>query len=262
MTNDTSKIKLSILMPVRNEGVNIGIMLKILRAVIEVPHEILIVYDSPDDDSVPVVRRLQPEYSHVKLVHNTLGRGIPNAIRAGVDAARGECILVFAVDEIGPVLAIDDMIALMDEGCDLVSCTRYAHGGRRLGGSFIEGILSRYGNRIFRILSGSDFTDATTGIKMFRKTIFDRISLEAKPVGWAIAFELAIKAQDAGMKFGEVPIVSIDRLYGGKSTFSLLPWFKEYLKWFLWGVKHLHSSTNKQKVIVRLPSNIAQTKNK
>jgi len=43
-------------------------------------------------------------------------------------------ILIFAADEVGPVLAIEDMIALIREGCDFVSCTRYAHGGRRLGG--------------------------------------------------------------------------------------------------------------------------------
>jgi dolichol-phosphate mannosyltransferase len=258
MTADTAKAKLSILMPVRNEGVNIGIMLKILRAVVEIPHEILIVYDSPEDDSIPVVRKLQPNYPYVRLVFNDLGRGVVNAIKAGIKASKGEFILIFAVDEVGPVMAIDDMIALMDEGCDLVSCTRYAHGGRRLGGSFIGSFLSSLGNRAFNTLSGSVFTDSTTGIKMFRKSIFDRITLESRPVGWAVVFELAIKAQIEGFKLGEVPIISIDRLYGGKSTFSLGPWFKEYLRWFLWGTKHLHNSKKRQKPVIRIPSNFAE----
>lgn len=247
-----SKIKLSILMPVRNEGINIEIMLKILRAVVEVPYEILIVYDMVDDNSIPVVKKLQPTYKNVHLIHNTLGRGVANAIKSGLKASKGDYILIFAVDEVGPVLAIEDMIALMDQGCSLVSCTRYAHGGRRLGGSLIERVLSRLGNKVFRLLSGSVFTDSTTGLKMFRKSIFDKIKLEAKPVGWAVVFELAIKAQASGLKLGEVPIVSIDRLYGGQSTFSLGPWFKEYLKWFFWGVNHLHTSKIK-KPTVRIP---------
>ncbi|MBI3318968.1 MAG: glycosyltransferase, partial [Candidatus Omnitrophica bacterium] len=50
---------LTILMPVRNEGVNLPVVLKILSAVVEVPHEILVVYDEPDDDSIPVVQSLQ-----------------------------------------------------------------------------------------------------------------------------------------------------------------------------------------------------------
>ena len=252
MKKQKSKPKLSILMPVRNEGVNIEIILKILHAIIEIPNEILIVYDTIDDDSVPVVKSLQPKYKNVKLVLNTLGRGVANAIKAGVNASKGEYILIFAVDEVGPVLAIEDMIALLDQGCGLVSCTRYAHGGRRLGGSWIGGFLSRTGNRLFSLLSGSAFTDSTTGIKMFRKSIFNKITLESKPVGWAVVFELAIKIQAAGVKLGEVPIVSIDRLYGGQSTFSLGPWFKEYLKWFLWGVRHLHGAKIK-KPIVKIP---------
>ena len=83
-------------------------------------------------------------------MHNTRGRGILNALRAGVEAAQGKYVLIFAADEVGPVLAIDDMIALMDAGCEFVSCTRYAHGGRRLGGSWIGGVLSRLANRLFR----------------------------------------------------------------------------------------------------------------
>jgi dolichol-phosphate mannosyltransferase len=246
-------MKLSIVMPVRNEGANIEIMLKILHAVVDVPHEILIVYDFPDDNSVPVVKKLLKKFSNIKLVHNNLGKGVANAIRSGVKNAKGEYILLFAVDDVGPVLGIKDMIKLMDDGCGLVSCSRYAHGGRRLGGSFIGGKLSRIGNRVFHLIAGSIFTDSTTGIKMFRKSLFDKIKLEAKPVGWAVVFELAIKAQAQNLKLGEVPIVSIDRLYGGKSTFSLGPWFKEYLRWFFFGIKHLHTS-KKSKLRVRIPS--------
>jgi len=223
---------------------------------VEVPHEILIVHDTTDDTSIEPTKKMQKIFPNVKLVHNTLGKGVANAIRAGVNVSQGEYILLFAVDEIGPVTAIPDMVALMDEGCDLVSCTRYAHGGRRLGGSFIESFLSKMGNRVFRFLSGSVFSDCTTGIKMFRKSIFKTITLEAKPVGWAVVFELGIKAQLAGFKLGEVPIISLDRVYGGQSTFKLGPWFKEYLHWFLWGAKRLHHA-KKPQVKIRIPSTIS-----
>ena len=63
-----------------------------------------------------------------------IGRGVAGAITSGVQAASGERILIFAADEVGPVLAIEDMMRLMDDGSEFVSVTRYAHGGRRLGG--------------------------------------------------------------------------------------------------------------------------------
>ena len=82
-------------------------------------------------------------------------------------------MLIFAADEIGPVFIIRDMLALMEEGCDLVSCTRYAHGGGRLGGSLLGRTLSTTANFLFRRLTRSSLSDLTTGIKMFRCERFD-----------------------------------------------------------------------------------------
>jgi len=248
-------ITLSILLPVRNEGINLKLMLRILRAVTEESHEVIVIHDTPDDNSVPVVQEIQKSYPELHLVHNVLGPGVVNAIRVGVEAAKGKYVLIFAADEVGPVLAIDDMLALMKEGCDFVSCTRYAHGGRRLGGSVIGGVLSRSANWFFRRLSGSPFSDATTGIKMFRREIFPQLNIECRPVGWAVTFEMAIKAQHAGLRLGEVPIVSIDRLYGGESTFRLGAWVTEYARWFFWGLLRSWGDTGKKndRITVRIP---------
>jgi len=245
-------VTLSILLPVRNEGINLRIMVKLLKAVVEVPHEILIVYDFPEDDSIPVIRGMQNDYANLHLVHNEKGRGVVNAIRAGVDAAVGDYVLIFAADEVGPLLAIEDMVVLMQEGCDMVSCSRYAHGGRRLGGSLVGGALSRIANRLFHRIAGCVLSDATTGIKLFRRSMFSTLDLEARPVGWAVTFEIAMKAQFAGWKLGEVPVISIDRLYGGESTFRLGPWTGEYLRWFLWGCKHLRRVPPSERPVVRV----------
>jgi dolichol-phosphate mannosyltransferase len=244
---------LTVLMPVRNEGINLPIMLRMLRAIVDVPYEVLVVHDSPDDETLGAISEAGPGQP-VRSVHNTLGAGVVNAIRAGAAAATGRYVLVFAADEVGPVLAIEDMLALMEQGCEFVSCTRYAHGGRRLGGSLVGGVLSRAANRLFHWMAGSVLTDCTTGIKMFRRDQFGRLGLESRPVGWAVAFEMAIKAQLLGLRLGEVPIVSIDRLYGGKSTFRLGPWTNEYFRWFAWGLWHMRAARRTgARVLVRVP---------
>jgi dolichol-phosphate mannosyltransferase len=254
-------IVLSILLPVRNEGINLRIMVKLLKAVVEVPHELLIVYDFPEDDSIEVIREMQKHWTNLRLVHNQRGRGVVNAIQSGVEAAVGDYVLLFAADEVGPLLAIEDMLVLMQEGCDIVSCSRYAHGGRRLGGSLIGGVLSRSANRLFHWLAGCALSDATTGIKLFRRSLFSSLRLEANPVGWAVTFEMAMKAQFAGWKLGEVPVISIDRLYGGKSTFRLGPWTLEYLRWFIWGCRHLRRipKSKRPKVHIRAASAFPST---
>lgn len=242
---------LTILLPVRNEGLNLRIMIKILGAVLEVPYEIVVICDSPDDESIPVVKEMQQVHSQVRLVINSIGRGVINAIKAGVQEAQGKYVLIFAADEVGPVLAIRNMLDLAEAGCDFVSCTRYAYGGRRLGGSRLGGALSRMANWLFCHLSGCAFTDATTGIKLFEKSAFEKLDLQANPVGWAVAFEMSIKAQMVGLKLGEVPITSIDRLYGGESTFRPGSWIKEYWRWFWWGTKELRHTPSPRSIVMR-----------
>mgnify|MGYP001591083900 CR=1 FL=1 len=250
------KIKLSIVIPVLNEGVNLKILLPILESVVETPHEVLVVYDIDNDDSIPVVKSMQKKYSNLRLVNNTLGRGVINAIKAGVNNASGEYALTIAADDIGPLLAIEDMASLMDQGMDLVNATRYAHGGKNIGGVFISRLLSTTANKMFHLLSGSALTDPTFGVKMFKRQKFNELNLESNPVGWAVAFEFAIKAQAAGWKLGEVPLISLNRMYGeGKSSFRM-KWAREYSKWFLWGMKNLLFSGKKSKVIVRIPEKI------
>ena len=245
-------IALTVLLPVRNETMNLRVMLRILQAVLVVPHEIIVIFDHPDDASAPIVAEMQTVYPQVRSLLNMVGRGVAFAVRAGVEASRGERILIFAADEVGPVLAIDDMMSLMDEGVEFVSATRYAHGGRRLGGSVIGRVLSRAANQMLFALSGTGLTDSTTGIKMFRRSDFGRLSQDSKSVGWAVAFEMAINAHLHGLRLGEVPIISIDRLFGGRSSFQLVPWVIGYFGYFATGISRLPRA-KRPKVAVRIP---------
>lgn len=245
-------LDLTVLLPVRNETMNLRVMLRILRAVLVMPHEVIVIFDSETDTSLPVVEDVRLSYPQVRPLLNTLGRGVAGAITAGVDAARGNRILIFAADEVGPVLAIDDMVGLMDGGAEFVSVTRYAHGGRRLGGSVVGQFLSRSANWLLGVVCDIGLTDATTGIKMFRRADFGRLTRGTSSVGWSIAFEMAINARLIGLKLGEVPTISIDRLFGGKSSFKLIPWVIGYLGYFTMALRRLPRG-EKTPVEIRIP---------
>jgi dolichol-phosphate mannosyltransferase len=232
-----AKLKLSIVMPVRNEGVNLSIMLKIIKALVDVPYEVLIVYDTPDDDSIKVAEKLQKVDKAIRPLHNQLGRGVINAVRSGVAAAKSEYIFILPADDIGPVSSINKMVELMDRGYDMINLTRYSKGGTVMGGAWSKLFLSWLANKLFRVFAGSSLTDTTYGVKMFRKSMFGRLRLTAKPVGWAFAFEMGMKAQLVGFRIKEIPAISINRFYAGQSTFTLKAWIFEYIRWFLWGLK-------------------------
>ena len=121
---------------------------------------------------------------------------------------------------------------LINNNLDFLSGTRYSKGGARLGGSLIGSIFSRIANVLFKLITRIPLSDCTTGIKMM-KTVWESIELESKPIGWAYAFELSIKAYLKGFKIDEYPLKSVDRLFGGSTTFKFGPWLKEYLKWLI-----------------------------
>lgn len=234
-------VKLSILLPVRNEGVNLKMALRILKATIDVPHELLVIYDSLDDNSIPIIESMRRHYPQIKPVHNTLGKGVTRALRAGIQQAQGDYIFILSADDMGPVLTVEDMVALMDQGYDVVSSTRYSQGGRVLGGAVTGRLLSRMANNFFYFLFDTKLTDATVSMKMYRRSIFEKIKLEST-VGWSVSFELAIKSHLNNLKITEVPIISINRFYGGTSSFRLWSWVAAYTRLFLWGAKNLHAN--------------------
>ena len=152
-----SKKELSIILPVKNEKESLPIMIKILKLSLDFSYEVIIVHDDLDDNTNPEAHKLQEQFKEMKisLIHNDYGRGIINAVKKGVESSKYDIILVTVADEIFPIVSIPKMLDLiLINDCDLVSGTRYIKGGKTLGGSIVERILSRIANKTFRLLTG------------------------------------------------------------------------------------------------------------
>ena len=92
------KPEVSVVIPVYNEGEAIMPCLdRILRAV-TLPCEVLVVYDMPEDTTVPYIEKASLADSRVRGVLNTYGRGPANAIRFGFDEARSPVTVVTMAD--------------------------------------------------------------------------------------------------------------------------------------------------------------------
>ena len=239
--------KLSIILPVYNEKESLEFMVKILTHSLDFEHEILIIYDTPNDLSISIAKKLEKDFSNVKSVHNDIAKGVKYAIQKGLSIAKFDTILITAVDEIFPILEINKMLEKMiAENYDLISGTRYRLGGKRLGGSMFGRILSVSANYSFRLITKFPLSDSTTGIKMIKKSCLKKINLTFDSVGWSCAFEISIRAFLQNFKIGEVPLKSVDRLFGGTSTFRAGPWIKEYLKLYLWGFFEIYKKKIKR----------------
>src|ERR1700730_18735680 len=104
---------LSVVVPVYNEGENV---VPTLRGIIERCHtrplEVLVVHDFDEDTTVPVVERMRAEFPELQLHRNRIGRGVLNAIKSGLAAARAPYVPVTVGDGSDDAREIDSVYAL------------------------------------------------------------------------------------------------------------------------------------------------------
>ena len=221
-------------MPVRNEGPNIARALAELYEKVPAEKRVLIVYDSEDDDTLPVVRGLA--YPGLTLVRNTLGRGLLNAIRSGFAAATAEVVIVTMADLSDDVAVANEMVRLIEEQkADVVCASRYMRGGKQIGGPWLKSLLSRTAGMSLH-LAGFPTHDATNAFRAYRRTVLERFPIESSG-GFEYSLELTAKAHAAGYKVVEVPAVWRDRV-AGETAFRLWAWLPRYLRWYWFALTH------------------------
>jgi dolichol-phosphate mannosyltransferase len=230
-----TKDLLSIIAPVKDEKDNIEWTVKNIRKIVKPNYEILIIYDSKDDSTLPVVKKLMKKDKRIFLKRNKKGRGVLNAIKTGFEEAKGNILVMMAVDRTDDPKTINTMHKKIIEGYDMVCPTRYSIGGKVEGKISIKSLLSRISGISTPVLLGIPTSDLTYSYKMFKKEILEDIKIESKG-GFEFAEELLIKAHFAGYKITQVPTYWVDRKYG-KSKFLLKAWLPRYLYWYFWGIR-------------------------
>lgn len=223
------------IVPVYNEGANIAAALAELYGTVKRPKRVLIVYDFDGDDTVPVVRELVPHYPGLSLVRNSLGKGVINAIRAGVEAAESDVVIVSMADLSDDLGVVDEMVRLIrDKGYDIVCASRYMRGGRQIGGPALKRLLSRIAGTSLYWLGGLPIHDATNAFRAYRLSVLQKIPIESSG-GFEYSLEITAKAHIAGHRVTEVPATWRDRT-AGQSRFRLAKWLPHYLRWYVYAL--------------------------
>jgi glycosyltransferase involved in cell wall biosynthesis len=227
--------EIEFIVPVYNEGANIASALAELYATVARPKRVLIVYDFDEDDTVPVVRELAPSYPGLELVRNTFGKGVINAIRAGVEAARSDLVIVSMADLSDDLRVVEDMVRLIrDDGYDIVCASRYMRGGRQVGGPLLKRTLSRVAGVSLYWLGALPTHDATNAFRAYRLSVIREIPIESSG-GFEYSLEVTAKAHVCGHRVTEVPSTWRDRS-AGQSRFRLIKWLPHYLKWYVYAL--------------------------
>ncbi len=226
---------INILIPVFNEGENIGLTLAEIGSKVKTPHRILIIYDFDEDNTLPVVREWMSTNREIVLLKNKYGRGALSAIKTGFECVEEGPILVTMADLSDDLSQADPMFKKINEGFDIVCGSRYMKGGAQHGGPWLKKLLSRTAGISLHGLTGLPTHDVTNSFKMYTKRVLNDIEIESQG-GFEIGMEIVIKAFQKGYKITEVPSQWRNR-QKGKTRFKFWKWLPKYIKWYLFAIQ-------------------------
>jgi dolichol-phosphate mannosyltransferase len=222
--------RVSVVIPVYNEGdAIIPIIERILESV-SLPCEILIVFDSEDDTTRPVAESLSSQHKNIRPLLNTYGRGPAFAIRYGIDSATAPVAVVTMADGCDDPAQIDVLTRLVERGVVVAAASRYARGGQQVGGPFLKGFLSRMAGLSLYWIARVGTRDATNSFKAYNVSFARQVHIESDK-GFEIGIELVAKARRYRQPIAEVPTIWLDRAFG-TSNFKLWAWLPRYLHWY------------------------------
>src|SRR5438270_11901739 len=170
----------------------------------------------------------------VRLHRNGIGRGVLNAIKSGLEAARAPYVLVTMGDGSDDAGDIDAMYELARGGADVVAGSRYMRGGRQVGGPLLKRSMSRAAGLSLHWLGGLPVHDSTSNFRLYSHRLLNQVTIESLG-GFELGLELTVKAYRLGMRVAEVPTTWRDRT-AGQSRFKLLEWLPRYLHWYWLGM--------------------------
>ena len=222
--------RVSIVVPVYNEGDEITVFLDRVVESVTLPFELLAVYDTPEDTTAPALEKYAAEVPEVRPTLNTYGRGPANAIRYGIDHARADVVVVTMADGSDDPRQIDELTRLVERGVVVAAASRYMPGGRQVGGPFLKSLLSRLAGLTLYWFARVGTRDATNSFKAYDRHFVREVGIDSR-AGFEIGLELVAKARRRRLPVAEIPTIWLER-QTGVSNFKLAAWIPRYLRWY------------------------------
>ena len=214
----TSVVTVSVILPTYCEAANIPLITPRIHEALKqanYEHEIIVVDDNSPDDTKAICDELainDPFYP-LRLVVRRNERGLATAVVEGMRQAMGNILVVLDADLSHPPEKIPDLVALVDQGCDLAIGSRYIPGGSvDKAWPMHRRLISRTAAMLARPLTAA--RDPLSGFFALRKELFDAADSAGRisPMGYKIGLELLVKCECRRVE--ETAIHFSDRAYG------------------------------------------------
>lgn len=222
--------RVSIVIPVYNEGEAIVPCLDRILQAVELPCEVLVVYDDVSDTTLPYLEKYVRDDPRVVAVLNGHGPGPARAIRWGIEHASAPVAVVTMADGSDDPEQIDRLTNLVDRGVVIAAASRYMGGGRQIGGPPVKTLLSNLAGLSLYWFGRVGTRDATNSFKAYDTEFVRDVGIDSDS-GFEIGIELVAKARRLRLPVAEIPTIWLER-HQGASNFQVVRWVPRYLEWY------------------------------
>jgi glycosyltransferase involved in cell wall biosynthesis len=198
----------SVVVPVLNEGDTLALLNQRIREALaegDWTYEVLYVDDGSTDSSLRILRKLQAEDEHLRVVSLRRNYGQTAAFAAGFERAQGDIIVTLDADLQNNPADIPALLAKLQEGYDVVSGWRVDREDR-----FLDRRLPSFvANRLISRATGVHIHDFGCSLKAYRRDVLADIQLYGELHRFLPALAYA-----AGARLAEIPVSHHPRHFG------------------------------------------------
>jgi len=176
-------------------------------------YEIIVVNDHSDDGTGAMVAGLSAANPRIRRIDNPRPKGFGFAVRAGLEAFRGECACVVMGDLSDSPEDIAAYYREMKNGAECVFGSRFMRGSAVRDYPRLKLALNRAANLFIKALFRLDYNDVTNAFKCYSRETVDGVQpLLANHFNLTV--ELPLKAITRGYKYKVIPISWTNRKTG------------------------------------------------
>ena len=195
-------VEVSVVIPCLNEARSIAFCIdKALAAfkAADVCGEVVVSDNGSTDGSIQIAEKHGARVVHAEI------KGYGNALRKGIQEARGKFIIMGDADDSYDFSEVPGFVVKWREGYEVVMGNRFKGGikpgamswhHKYVGNPVLSGLL--------RLLFRTDIGDSHCGMRGFTKDVYERMDL--RTTGMEFASEFVIKAAKLGVRMTEIPV--------------------------------------------------------
>lgn len=201
-------MKLSIVIPARNEAKNIGETIDRLTERLKkenIVYELIAVDDGSSDTTPDEIEKRKQKDPCVRLIRNTGRNGFGYAIRCGLDAFTGDAVVIVMADDSDAPEDVVKYYYILRDKADCAFGSRWMRGGKAYNYPIIKKIVNRLANTFVRALFGLRYNDVTNAFKGYRRCVIEGCQPFLSP-HFNLTVEIPLKAIVRGYSYEVIPV--------------------------------------------------------